>query len=99
MTMESLIVQDTENLLFGHQGDDIEVYISISDDAYVVTWGDYIANAWQEKYPGLDTAMARAAVLVGASHNNPNFGFAQADENEFSHAWDKAMSNFVYYLD
>ena len=93
----SLLLQETDKALFEFRGDSTEVFILLETDGFKVLWGDYIANAWEEKYVSLGTALARAAVLVHASEHNDNFGFHQSSEQEFAQAWNDAMENFVFY--
>ena len=96
MTM-SMIIKETDQVLFTSRGDNTEVHVTLEIDGFKVIWGDYVANAWEEKYDSLGTALARAAVLVYASEYNDNFGFKQSSEQEFAAAWKEAMDNFVFY--
>jgi hypothetical protein len=96
-TIMSLLLQETDKALFEFRGDSTEVFILLETDGFKVLWGDYIANAWEEKYDSLGTALARVAVLVHASEHNDNFGFHQPSEQEFAQAWNDAMKNFVFY--
>lgn len=93
----SLLIQDTDKVLFQSSGDNTEVFILLETDGFKVLWGDYVANAWEEKYVSLGTALARAAVLVHASEHNDNFGFRQPSEQEFDQTWNQAMDAFVFY--
>jgi hypothetical protein len=86
-------------VVFQNRGDDVEVFIIAEGDAFNVTWGDYVANAWEERYESLGTALARVAVIVQASEINSNFGFKQADVSEFILAWAAAMDGFAFYED
>ena len=90
----SAIINDTDNVVFQNRGDDVEVFIISEGDTFNVTWGDYVANAWEERYESLGTALARVAVIVQASEINSNFGFKQADVSEFILAWAEAMDGF-----
>jgi hypothetical protein len=96
-TTMSLLLQDTDKVLFQSRGDNTEVFILLETDGFKVLWGDYVANAWEEKYVSLGTALARAAVLVHASEHNDNFGFKQSSEQEFDQTWNQAMNDFVFY--
>lgn len=93
----SLLIQDTDKVLFQSSGDNTEVFILLETDGFRVLWGDYVANAWEEKYVSLGTALARVAILVHASEHNDNFGFRQSSEQEFDQTWDQAMDAFVFY--
>ena len=95
----SAIINDTDNVVFQNRGDDVEVFIISEGDTFNVTWGDYVANAWEERYESLGTALARVAVIVQASEINSNFGFKQADVSEFILAWAEAMDGFAFYED
>jgi hypothetical protein len=96
-TTMSLLLQDTDKVLFQSRGDNTEVFILLETDGFKVLWGDYVANAWEEKYVSLGTALARAAILVHASEHNDNFGFRQSSEQEFDQTWTQAMDAFVFY--
>lgn len=93
----SMLIEETDQVLFTSRGDNTEVHVTLEIDGFKVIWGDYVANAWEEKYDSLGTALARAAVLVYASEYNDNFGFKQSSEQEFAAAWKEAMDNFVFY--
>jgi hypothetical protein len=95
----SAILNDTDNVIFESRLDTVEVFIISEGDGFNVTWGDYIANAWEEQYDSLGTALARVAVIVQASEINSNFGFKQADVSGFIMAWADAMDGFVFYED
>jgi hypothetical protein len=96
-TIMSLLIKETDHVLFKSRGDNTEVFILLETDGFKVLWGDYVANAWEEKYVSLGTALARAAVLVHASEHNDNFGFKQSSDEEFAKTWDQAMDAFVFY--
>jgi hypothetical protein len=98
-----MLIKETDNVLFKCQGDNTEVYVVahtnsyevVYTNSYEVVWGDYFANAWKESYDSFGTALARAAVLVYASEQSPNFSFVQSSEEEFAQSWEEAMSGFV----
>ena len=90
-----MLIKETDSVLFKCQGDNTEVYVVAHTNSYEVVWGDYVANAWEESYDSLGTALARAAVLVHASEQSPNFSFVQSSEEEFAQSWEEAMSGFV----
>jgi hypothetical protein len=96
-TVMSLLIKDTDKVLFQSRGDDTEVFILLETDGFQVLWGDYIANAWEEKYVSLGTALARAAVLVHGSEHNHNFMFKQSSPEDFSSSWEETMKSFVEY--
>ena len=93
----SMLIEETDKVLFTSRGDNTEVHVTLETDGFKVIWGDYVANAWEEKYDSLGTALARAAVLIHASEHNDNFGFKQSSEQEFAAAWKEAMDDFVFY--
>lgn len=90
-----MLIKETDNVLFKCQGDNTEVYVVAHTNSYEVGWSDYVANAWKESYDSFGTALARAAVLVHASEQSPNFSFVQSSEEEFAQSWEEAMSGFV----
>jgi hypothetical protein len=94
-----MLIKEEEQILFKCQGDNTEVYVISNDNSFEVIWGDYIANVWEESYDSLGTALARAAVLIHASEQSPNFSFIQSSEGEFGQAWEEAMSTFVSDLE
>ena len=99
----SAIINDTDNLVFQSRLDSVEVFIIANpDDSFTLRWGDYIANAWEEKYDSLGVALARAAVIVHASEicslagsGTSDFVFRQSDSSEFTTAWEVAMNDFA----
>lgn len=94
-----MLIKEEEQILFKCQGDNTEVYVVLHTNSFNVVWGDYVANAWEESYDSLGTALARAAVLIHASEHSPNFSFIQSSEGEFGQAWEEAMSTFVSDLE
>ncbi len=92
-----MLIKDTDNVIFQSQLDDVEVFIVNEGDSYNVIWGDYVANGWEESYNGIGVALARAAVILQATESgNRNWGFKQADSNEFYVTWVITMDTFVF---
>jgi len=109
----SAIINDTDNVVFQSRLDSVEVFIISNEDevsplypTFTVRWGDYIANAWEEKYDSLGVALARAAVIVHASEicslagsGTSEFAFRQSDSSEFTTAWEVAMNDFAEFIE
>ncbi len=105
----SAIINDTDNVVFQNRLDSVEVFIISNEDevfplrpTFTVRWGDYVANAWDEKYDSLGVALARVAVIVHASElcslagsGTSDFVFRQPDPSEFTTAWEVAMNDFA----
>lgn len=62
---------------------------------FVLIWGDYVANAWEEKFEYLSQAMARTAQLIHVSEHDevlpesPVMFTAHGDE--FVRAWNRFL--------
>lgn len=90
------IVREEDKIIFTHQNDNTETYVTTTlQDGFRVVWGDYIANAWEEEYVSLGTALARAAVIIECSNSMSSWGFEQPDAETFSYAWQDALETFV----
>ena len=82
------------NVLFELHADLAEVYMIESEpdsDAtkFVLIWGDYVANAWEEEFDLLSTATARMATLLHVLEREPEgeiIGFRTHGE-AFNTAW------------
>ena len=93
----SMLIEDTDNVIFQGRLDPVEIFIVYKDDSYKVIWGDYIANGWEENYESLGAALARVAVIVQANESgNLNWGFKQSESSEFYVTWITAMDIFVF---
>lgn len=69
--------------------EDFAAVIKISDDGseFILSWHDYVANAWSETYTLPGPAFARLALLCEAAHEN--LTFATADPEVFEEVWDE----------
>lgn len=93
----SMLIKDTDNVIFQSRLDSVEVFIVNEVDSYNIVWGDYIANGWEESYESLGAALARAAVIIQANESgNLNWGFKQSESSEFYVTWITAMDIFVF---
>ena len=56
---------------------------------FILIWGDYVANVWEEEYELLSTATARMAQLIHVNEREPEgeiVGFNKHGE-DFTTAW------------
>lgn len=83
------------NVLFELSADSAEIYIIETEpesemfNEFVLIWGDYVANVWEEKYELLSQATARMAQLIHVLEREPegeSVGFTKYDEY-FTTAW------------
>lgn len=83
------------NVIFELHADQAEIYMiesnpeSILFNEFILIWGDYVANVWEENYELLSQATARMAQLLHVLEREPEgetVGFAKHDE-EFTTAW------------
>jgi hypothetical protein len=72
-----------------------EIYLIATDpdsehfNKFVLIWGDYVANVWEEEYELLSTATARMAQLIYVNEREPEgeiIGFEKHGD-EFTEAW------------
>lgn len=79
----------------------IEMFvISVDPDSdihseFVLVWGDYVANAWEETFEYLSQAMARTAQLIHASEHNEfmpeSAVMFTTHGDEFVRAWNRFL--------
>ena len=95
--MKEQIKEDYKNssILFELSADSAEIYIIETEpesemfNEFVLIWGDYVANVWEEKYELLSQATARMAQLLHVLEREPQgevVGFAKHGE-DFTTAW------------
>jgi hypothetical protein len=73
------IIKDykNSNMLFELHADSAEIYLietepeSIMFNKFVLIWGDYVANGWEEEFDLLSTATARMATLLHVLEREP----------------------------
>ena len=65
------------NMLFELHADSAEIYLietepeSMMFNKFVLVWGDYVANGWEEEFDLLSTATARMATLLHVLEREP----------------------------
>ena len=65
------------DILFELQADSAEVYVVTTDrddehfNKFVLIWGDYVANVWEEEFDLLSVATARMATLLHVLEREP----------------------------
>ena len=64
------------NVLFELHADSAEIYLIENEPDthitnFVLIWGDYVANAWEEEFDLLSTATARMATLLHVLEREP----------------------------
>ena len=83
------------NVLFELCADSAEIYIIETEpesemfNEFVLIWGDYVANVWEEKYELLSQATARMAQLLHVLEREPQGENVWFDKHgdEFTTAW------------
>jgi len=63
----SLILEDEDNVIMSHNMDTAEIHLVTRKETpneFLLIWGDYVANVWEETYPTLDTALTATAELI-----------------------------------
>lgn len=56
------------------------VFIEKEDDGYLLSWGDYVANSWDEKCATLSQALIRAAMLARIDESENDKFFTVSEE-------------------
>jgi ribosomal protein S18 acetylase RimI-like enzyme len=91
------IVEDykNSNVIFELRTDISEMFIVETEpesemfNKFILIWGDYVANVWEEEYEVLSEATARMAQLIHVVEREPQgeiVGFAKYGD-EFTSAW------------
>ena len=82
------------NVIFELSADSAEVFIietqpeSDMFNKFVLIWGDYVANAWEEEFDLLSTATARMATLLHVLEREPEGEIiGLKDVNEWATTW------------
>lgn len=86
-------------ILFELQTDTVEMFIISTDpDAewnndFVLIWGDYVANVWEEKFSHLSQATARMAQLMYVCEQDAEGETVMFEKHgdEFVSAWDNFL--------
>jgi len=56
------------------------VFIEKEEDGYLLSWGDYVANSWDEKCATLSQALIRAAMLARIDESDSDKFFTVSEE-------------------
>jgi hypothetical protein len=91
------IIEDykNSNVIFELRTDISEMFIIETEpesemfNKFVLVWGDYVANVWEEEYEVLSEATARMAQLIHIVEREPQgeiVGFTKHGD-EFTSAW------------
>lgn len=82
------------NFLFELQAGSAEIYLIETEpeneyfNTFVLIWGDYVANGWEEEYELLSTATARMATLIHVLEREPEGEIiGLKDVNEWATTW------------
>ena len=82
------------NVFFELQADSAEIYLIATEpdseyfNKFVLVWGDYVANAWEEEFDLLSTAIARMATLLHVLEREPEGEIiGLKDVNEWATTW------------
>lgn len=84
-----------------------EIYLIATDpdsehfNKFVLIWGDYVANVWEEEYELLSTATARMAQLIHVNEREPEgeiVGFNKHGD-EFTEAWKEFNNNTTLIIE
>lgn len=95
------------NLIVDVHTDQAEIYVietmpeSLMFNKYILIWGDYIANVWEEEFDLLSSAIARMAVLLHINEREPEgevIAFGQ-QPNGFVSAWEDFVKSNTDLLD
>ena len=95
------------NMIFELRADSAEVFIvetqpeSDMFNKFVLIWGDYVANVWEEEYDLLSQATARMAQLLHVLEREPDgeiVGFNIFGE-EFNTAWATFITDTTVIVD
>ena len=98
----SLLLEDTDNVLMSHKTDTVEIHlVKQEDNNFLVLWGDYVANAWEEVYADLSVALARIATLVWIVQKQELEGelYGLADEKKWAYMWYDKLSDLTLHVE
>jgi hypothetical protein len=95
------------NLIVDLHTDQSEIYVietmpeSLMFNKYILIWGDYVANVWEEEFDLLSSAIARMATLLHINEREPEgeiIGFGQ-EPNEFVSVWESFIKSNTDLID
>ena len=98
----SLLLEDTDKVLLSHSTDTAEIHlIKQEDNTFLVVWGDYVANAWEEVYADLSVALARVSTLVWIVQKQELEGeiYGLADSEKWTNIWYDALSSLTLHVE
>ena len=98
----SLLLEDTDKVLLSHTTDTVEVHlIKQEDNNFLVLWGDYVANAWEEVYADLSVALARVSTLVWIVQKQELEGeiYGLADTTKWTNLWYDTLASLTLCVD
>ena len=98
----SLLLEDTDKVLLSHTTDTVEVHlIKQEDNNFLVLWGDYVANAWEEVYADLSVALARVSTLVWIVQKQELEGeiYGLTDEAKWTNLWYDTLASLTVCVD
>jgi len=98
----SLLLEDTDKVLLSHTTDTVEVHlIKQEDNNFLVLWGDYVANAWEEVYADLSVALARVSTLVWIVQKQELEGeiYGLADTTKWTNLWYDTLASLTVCVD
>ena len=109
MSLQNAIQEkySNSNLLVDLHTDQSEIYVietmpeSIMFNKYILIWGDYVANVWEEEFDLLSSAIARMATLLHINEREPEgevIGFGQ-EQNEFVYVWESFLESSTDLID
>lgn len=109
--LKQAIVEDEKfknsNILFELHTDISEMFVVETEpesdlfNKFILIWGDYVANVWEEEYELLSEATARMAQLIHIIEREPEgevIGFAKHG-NEFTTAWNTFIKETTVTLE
>lgn len=98
----SLLLEDTDKVLLSHSTDTVEVHlIKQEDNTFLVVWGDYVANAWEEVYADLSVALARVSTLVWIVQKQELEGeiYGLVDTTKWTNIWYDTLASLTLCVD
>ena len=95
------------NVLFELNADSAEIYIIETEpesemfNEFVLIWGDYVANVWEEKYELLSQATARMAQLLHVLEREPQGEVVMFEKHgeDFTTAWATFIKETMVVVD
>ena len=98
----SLLLEDTDKVLLSHTTDTVEVHlIKEGENKFLVVWGDYVANAWEEVYADLSVALARVSTLVWIVQKQELEGeiYGLVDTTKWTNIWYDTLASLTLCVD